>query len=144
MSRRSRLEDAITMGKPSLCDDTYNRLRSILEMGFSRLFGQVAGSVAGLRTSFDHSWNDAYPFRGVAEYFVSNDVIVVVSFDVRRISGAMEILGDIMLEGGLSLTEILNLRVEDGPNRDGRLIAAAHEFASACMDRADLIVQKLG
>ena len=96
----------------------------------------------GARMTAGHSHNEAFPFRAYAEYSIGEQV-VDLSFDVQVKDSRIHALGDIALENGLIVKDLIQAVV--GPEScEELLISHAREFVLQSQRSADLIARKLG
>jgi len=89
-----------------------------------------------------HSHNEAFPFRAYADYSIGEQVLEL-SFDVQVKDSRIHALGDIALENGLVVKELMQA-VGGTESCEELLIEHAREFALQSQRNTDLIARKLG
>ncbi len=124
-----------------MTDETRRTIWSILSDAFGSILRSLQATMPGARMTAGHSHNDAFPFRAYAEYSIGEQV-VDLSFDVQVKDSRIHALGDIALENGLIVKDLMQVVI--GPESCEELIIPhAREFASQSQQNADLIARKL-
>jgi hypothetical protein len=125
-----------------MTDATRGAIWSILSDAFGSILRSVQGTMPGARMTAGHSYNDAFPFRAYAEYSIGEQV-VDLSFDVQVKDSRIHAMGDIALENGAIVKDLMQAVVEPG-SCDELLISHARAFALESQRNADLIARNLG
>jgi hypothetical protein len=125
-----------------MTDATRGTIWSILSDAFGTILRCLQTTMPGARMSAGHSDNETFPFRAYAEYSIGEQV-VDLSFDVQVKGSRIHASGDIGLENGLIVKNLM--QAVAGPDScEESLIGHAREFASQSQQHADLIARKLG
>ena len=124
-----------------MTDATRGTIWSIVSDAFGSILCSLQATVPGAKMTTGHSHNEAFPFRAHAEYSVG-DQVVDLSFDVQVKDSRIYAFGDIALENGLIIKDLM--QAVAGPEScEESLIEHAREFALRSQRNADLIVLKL-
>ena len=89
-----------------------------------------------------HHNNDAFWFRGYAEYS-ARERVVVISFNIQEKDGRLRVWGDIAQEDGNVLKDIMNAAIKLSPDVDQGLIETAKRFALECKKELALVETNL-
>jgi hypothetical protein len=124
-----------------MTDATRGTIWSILSDAFGSILRSLQATMPGTRMSAGHSHNEAFPFRAYAEYSIGEQV-VDLSFDVQVKGSRIHASGDIALENGLIVKDLMQV-VAESESCEELLIEHAREFAWQSQRNADLIARKL-
>jgi hypothetical protein len=124
-----------------MTDATRGAIWSILSDAFGSILRSLQATMPGARMSAGHSHNEAFPFRAYAEYSIGEQV-VDLSFDVQVKDSRIHASGDIALENGLIVKDLMQV-VAGSESCEELLIEHAREFALQSQRNADLIARKL-
>jgi hypothetical protein len=124
-----------------MTDATRGTIWSILSDAFGSILRSLQATMPGARMSAGHSHNEAFPFRAYAEYSIGEQV-VDLSFDVQVKDSRIHASGDIALENGLIVKDLMQV-VAGSESCEELLIEHAREFALQSQRNADLIARKL-
>jgi hypothetical protein len=125
-----------------MTDATRGAIWSILSDAFRAILRSLQATMPEARMTAGHSHDKAFPFRAYAEYSMG-DRVVELSFDVQVKGSQLHAFGDIALEDGLVVKDLMQAVV--GPEScEEVLITHAREFALQSQRNTDLIARKLG
>jgi len=124
-----------------MTDATRGAIWSILSDAFGSILRSLQATMPGARMSAGHSHNEAFPFRAYAEYSIGEQV-VDLSFDVQVKDSQIHASGDIALENGLIVKDLMQV-VTGSESCEELLIEHAREFALQSQRNANLIARKL-
>jgi hypothetical protein len=124
-----------------MTDATRGTIWSILSDAFGSILRSLQATMPGARMSAGHSHNEAFPFRAYAEYSIGEQV-VDLSFDVQVKDSQIHASGDIALENGLIVKDLMQV-VTGSESCEELLIEHAREFALQSQRNANLIARKL-
>jgi hypothetical protein len=115
---------------------------SIVSDAFGSILHSLQATMPGARMTAGHSHNQVFPFRAYAEYSIGEQV-VDLTFDVQVKDSHIHAFGDIALENGLILKDLMQA-VAEPDSCEESLIAHAREFALQSQRNSDLIARSLG
>jgi len=122
-------------------DATRGTIWSILSDAFGAILRFLQATMPEARMTAGHSHNEVFPFRAFAEYSIGEQV-VDLSFDLQVKDSQIHAFGDIALENGLVVKDLMRTVVS--PNCcDEQLMIRAREFALQSQQNADLIAREL-
>ena len=89
-----------------MTEATRGTIWSILSDAFGSILRLLQATMPAARMLAGHSHNEAFPFRAFAEYS-SEDQVVDLSFDVQVKDSRIHAFGDIALENGLIVKDLM-------------------------------------
>jgi hypothetical protein len=119
-------------------DTTRSEVWSILAEAFLSIQHELENEVPSVKTQMGQNHNDDFWFRAYAGYSVPEREIVI-SFDVQMKANQLHVSGDIALEQGMVLKEMVDVKIQQAAKIDGSLLEIARRFALCCKDEAQLI-----
>ena len=125
-----------------MTDATRGAIWSILSDAFRAILHSLQATMPEARMTAGHSHNEAFSFRAYAEYSLG-DQVVDLSFDVQVKGSQVHTFGDIALENGLVVKDLMQAVVSP-ESCEELLITHAREFALQSQRNTDLIARELG
>jgi hypothetical protein len=125
-----------------MTDATRATIWSVLSEAFGAILRPIQATVSEVTMATDHSHNAAFPFRAYAEYSAGVHV-VVLSFDVQVKDCQLRALGDIALEDGLIVEDLMETVIGPASSDDEALVAHVRAFALQCRQSSKLIANEL-
>jgi hypothetical protein len=124
-----------------MTDATRATIWSILSDVFGGILRSLQATMPEARMTAGHSHNEAFPFRAYAEYSIGEQV-VDLSFDVQMKGSQIHASGDVALENGLIVKDLMQAVI--GPRKsEDMIIDQAREFALQAQRNAGLIAREL-
>jgi hypothetical protein len=124
-----------------MTDATRATIWSILSEAFGVILRSLQATLPEARMTAGHSHNEAFPFRAYAEYSIG-DQVVDLSFDVQVKDSQMHASGDVALDNGLIVKDLMHAVIEPKSCED-LLISYVREFAVQSQRDTALIAREL-
>ncbi len=125
-----------------MTDATRATIWSVLSEAFGTILRAIQATVPEATMAAGHSHNPVFPFRAYAEYSAGVHV-VVLSFDVQMKDGQLHAFGDIALEDGLIVEDLMETVIGPASSDDKALVAHVSTFALQCRQSSNLIANEL-
>jgi hypothetical protein len=124
-----------------MTDATRATIWSVLSDAFGTVLRAIQATVPEVTMASGHSHNAAFLFRAYAEYSAGGRV-VVLSFDVQVKDCQVHAFGDIALEDGLIVKDLVETVIGPVSSDDERLVARVRAFALQFQQNSNLIANE--
>jgi hypothetical protein len=125
-----------------MTDETRTTLWLILSEAFQTILDALRATMPEVRMMAGHSHNDWFPFRAYAQYSKSEHV-VVLSFDVHAKELQVHVSGDICLNDGTIIHDLMRTTADADSCDKQLLITHAVRFVLQCQQDIGLIASEL-
>jgi hypothetical protein len=125
-----------------MTDPTRMQIWSLLNEAFETVLHTVQALVPGITMETGVSKNEAFLLRAYAQY-TGGHQIVVISFDVQVKDREVYLFGDIDLDNGHVIKELLQCSIDAASCNEDVVVSRVKEFAVQCKGNSAFIATEL-